>query len=243
MASNIWSGSGFTTAPAMASGSYNPDDPPWPAGQVPGFGFAADPTTGFVYIDNGQAKEMILVAGGVEAARIENKYTDDPDKAFLVVTNVHPDTDRQSESTCGIPTSPYALGCFDSVSLGLGTGADVIITPSNAPSAPIIFDYTDRRGYSFGAYDGVGYCAISMFATGGADDPRFTVAPVDSNHSLFLGGKDVVAAPDDWFYFPAVTSDPVATPGTRTGSVPIQYNTTNNKLWIYNGAWKSVTLS
>ncbi len=30
---------------------------------------------------------------------------------------------------------------------------------------------------------------------------------------------------------------------TATGSVAMYYDTTDNKLWIYNGSWRSVTLS
>jgi len=45
-------------------------------------------------------------------------------------------------------------------------------------------------------------------------------------------------------YISSVTSDPTGTPTDITGGhVPMVFNRTNNKLWIYNGGWVSVTLS
>jgi len=45
-----------------------------------------------------------------------------------------------------------------------------------------------------------------------------------------------------FFYIPAAAGAPSGTPTAITGTVPMYYDTTNNRFYIYNGAWKMVTL-
>jgi hypothetical protein len=70
--------------------------------------------------------------------------------------------------------------------------------------------------------------------------------------SLTLGGfGEVVCGPaalgttttDGFFYLRAMAGAPTGVPTAYTGRVAATYDSTNNKLYIYNGAWKSVTLT
>lgn len=45
------------------------------------------------------------------------------------------------------------------------------------------------------------------------------------------------------FFVPTCAGTPTETPATVSGMVALQYDTTNNKLFVYNGAWKQVTLA
>ncbi len=57
-------------------------------------------------------------------------------------------------------------------------------------------------------------------------------------------GGSTTADTTGFLYIPAVAGAPTGVPAnTATGTVPIQYDTTGNKLYVYNGGWKSVTLS
>ncbi len=250
MASNIWSGSGFTEEPGMPAGSYNPDTPPWPAGQVPGLAFVDDATTGFVYVDNGQAKEIIFVTGSVEAARVEQKYSTSPTRAFLVAMHVQPDTDLRSESTVGSSTSPYHVGYFDTLSLGQGSaGTEDLIFPSQSVE-PIGYDYTaGHQGWYFSSPNGTTAARIKLTATHGSTDPTWQLKPMDDWQMMLVSGSDVGGdtvlshGSSANLFIPAVDSDPVDTPTDRPGFVAIKYNTSNNKLWIYNSGWVSTTLA
>lgn len=46
-----------------------------------------------------------------------------------------------------------------------------------------------------------------------------------------------------FFYIPAAAGAPTGVPTAVAGRVPMYYDTTNNKFYVYNGAWKSVVLT
>lgn len=69
--------------------------------------------------------------------------------------------------------------------------------------------------------------------------------------SMYINGKSIVCgdgaaalatnATSGFLYIPTCAGTPSGTPGTQTGTVAMVYDTTNNKLYIYNGAWKGGT--
>ena len=61
--------------------------------------------------------------------------------------------------------------------------------------------------------------------------------------SVFSDAAISTSATDGFVYFPSCAGTPSGTPTTQTGTVAIVYDTSANKLWAYNGSWRSVTLA
>jgi hypothetical protein len=61
--------------------------------------------------------------------------------------------------------------------------------------------------------------------------------------SVFANAALATTATDGFIYVPTCAGAPTGTPTAQTGTVALVYDTTNNKLYVYNTAWKSVALT
>lgn len=61
--------------------------------------------------------------------------------------------------------------------------------------------------------------------------------------NYFAGGVEVVAGTTSmasgFTHIPAAAGAPTGAPTNPTGNVPMYYDTTNNKIYVYNGGWKA----
>ena len=132
-----------------------------------------------------------------------------------------------------------------------------------SPSA--IVSGSQIGGYSFAAYNSstfstpkglfVCYAAETWTTTANGTDLAWLTTPkgsttaaermrADSEGNVTIGTAALnTTATDGFLYIPTCAGAPTGVPTSKTGRVPMVYDSTNNKLYIYNGAWKSATFA
>ena len=71
-----------------------------------------------------------------------------------------------------------------------------------------------------------------------------TRATASNPPSLVIGNAALATTATDGFvYVPTCAGPPTGVPTARTGTAAMVYDTTNNRLCVYNGAWRTVTLA
>jgi len=82
-------------------------------------------------------------------------------------------------------------------------------------------------------------------STGTSQNAVATQLTIDGPGNVVLGNAAIsTSATDGFFYAPSSAGAPAGTPTTYTGRIPMQFDSSNSKLYAYiGGAWKSVTLA
>lgn len=68
-----------------------------------------------------------------------------------------------------------------------------------------------------------------------------TVSKFVTNSVVCSGAALTTSATDGFLYIPTCAGTPSGVPSTQTGTVAMVFDTTNGKLYIYNGSWKGGT--
>ncbi len=135
--------------------------------------------------------------------------------------------------------------------------------PISSPSVPVVDD--SLLGVRGGGYNGIAFTTsraqvnlnaaetwsstangayINFVTTKKGTSTRLERMRIDDAGNVIVGTAALATtATDGFLYIPTCAGTPTGVPTTYTGRVPIVYDTTGNKLWIYNGAWKSVALA
>lgn len=152
----------------------------------------------------------------------------------------------------------YRMIFLDSGLVGVGTSPAAQFHVKSTASEVFRIESTQNNIY-FNAIDSTGTHEIfsagagEMYMGGAASDAIiFRGSSYNQNMRIEANGTVVVGrigaalatnATDGFVYIPTSAGTPTGTPTGWTGKVAMEYDTTNHKLWIYSGSWRSVTLA
>lgn len=104
-----------------------------------------------------------------------------------------------------------------------------------------------QGGVSTGTGDGgpIDFRITLKAGSGNTQNAYSVAARIDGKGNIVLGALAALAtsATDGFVYLPTCAGTPSGVPTTQAGMVAAIYDTTNNKLYVYNAAWKGVTLT
>lgn len=87
-------------------------------------------------------------------------------------------------------------------------------------------------------------CGIEFYTIQNGATTQYRNLNITEDGSIILNHAALATnAQGGFLYIASCAGVATGTPATNTGRVPMVYDTTNNKLGIYNGAWKWVTLA
>lgn len=106
---------------------------------------------------------------------------------------------------------------------------------SNAFAASINFRTAGTDNHIFGT-DIDASASNTLMVTNGAGVRRFAI---DTNSNVVIGsGALATGATNGFLYISSSAGAPTGVPTAFTGRVTLHYDSTNNQIYVYNGAWK-----
>jgi len=138
--------------------------------------------------------------------------------------------------------SYYASGAALS-KLPIGANANILTSDGTAPQ------WSDPTTVTVGTATNIaGGVANQVPYQSATDTTAFNANLIFDGTNLNVTGNIFATAgtptmADGFNYIPAAVGAPTGVPTAKAGYVPMYYNTGNNRLYVYNGAWRSVLLA
>jgi hypothetical protein len=210
------------------------------------------------FVIGGYAISIIGTYIGGNTGSTGVKFSAGPSNGIIIAAHFdHHDT--------GIDHAGFAVLNFDYSKSTFATVTTPVPSGALAQYSPTIGNYPVVRYKNDGnlSYGGVSFRMENWLGTyqgydvgvdnGGGSAGTFTISDVVRNKYPFQitkTGSVILAdtvlpltATDGFTYVPTCAGTPTGVPIAHAGTAPVVYDTTGNKLWIYNGAWKGIALA
>ena len=238
------------TWPNLGGAPSYPLLPPNGSASAPSYSFASATNTG-IYLDG--SSHLGFSVGGTEAAYVAS---DGLHASALIPTSLT------------VPTNGMFLDSANALGFSANS-TEVMKLNTNGPNFLtnfINFGVAGNTSYDYFLHNSnVGYLYIGGGSSAGNAAAIILGGSLQaSNPSIFevqVNGNAVITSPqvgsvlvglaslattatDGFLYIPHCAGAPTGTATNQSGYSPIVFDTTNNKIWIYNGgAWKGVVVS
>jgi hypothetical protein len=157
--------------------------------------------------------------------------------------NVNPNSYAGVTTLLGGATA-HGAGYVRNVSAAITGPIDVYRNTSSADGRCVVRYQADRSStkiYDMGVDPEGGITKSFAVRDVSANAVRLKVP---TTGGLVVGSAALATtATGGFLYVPTCAGTPTGTPGTETGTAPVVYDTAADKLWIYNGTWKSATFA
>lgn len=164
----------------------------------------------------------------------------------------------------GINNSYFGINVING-SAGTTASCDVVVLNDSATATTNYVDFgINSSGWNdpnYATFDALaGYCySVSsnfylgtsgtttqgsiFFFTGGHDNKNFIRGEIDATGNFVVGRAALTtSATSGFLYIPTCAGAPSGVPTTKTGRMPLIYDSTNNFLYFYNSGWKKSTV-
>jgi hypothetical protein len=127
-----------------------------------------------------------------------------------------------------------------------GAGGTIRVSTAAAADASLVITRTVNTATEWFIYAPSGSTDLRFNHTGSGDRLTLTtagavsgIASLATTGGAWFGSAALATnATTGHVYIPTSAGAPTGTPAAKTGQVALQYDTTNNIIYVYNGAWK-----
>jgi hypothetical protein len=118
------------------------------------------------------------------------------------------------------------------------------VTQFGADALGLPFRLSGGLGTGAGGGGPIEFYTQPVAASGSTVTQSVKRADIDAAGNVSVGAAALaLTATDGFLYIPTCAGAPTGVPTAKTGRTPMIYDTTNNKFWLYNGAWRGVVVT
>jgi len=179
-----------------------------------------------------QAPSLLTVNNGSVSGVVEVDYQTGSYQKYSVNVNTHTFTvvNWPSDNKCGVVTLEITPSTSSVININLG-GITTLLTRTGFP---VSYTQTTPVIWNLWSYDS----GNTVFA---AELVNMAIK-TDGNGNVYTK-SGTTAMKDGFIRIPSAAGAPTGVPTSIAGTVPLYYDSTNNKIYVYNGSWKQVGLS